>query len=565
MSVLRDPGEIIPVEQDFFMNEYARCAMDITYFVKNYMYIVSLDHGKIKIPLYEWQERVLRNMKGDLRYLLKVARQSGKTTIAIAFILWYSLFHQDKYIAVVAHLFNASKEILRRYRESYMMLPKWLQQGVVKFGKEEIELENGTLIAAFATESPNLRGKSVNLLYLDEFALIKKTAADDFIKSVMPVVSSGLTSRVIITSTPNGYNHFYEMWMQTLPNPETGIVHSKYRAEEVKWDDIPGRDEAWKESILYGDLKGDVAAWEQEFECKFRTSSAGVFNKVPFDEFNSRPLELLYNDCYKLYEKERDPECIYIAGVDMSEGLGKDSCVINVLKYNPSEDKFYQVLNYNDNGADPYHMASVISYIHTKVFQLDTCYIENNKDFGLINILLNDDYGLNDIMAFDNKAKKYGVKTTGQSKPNWVTELLFLLNKEKLILRCLGTQYELSKFGKNGPRYEGLDGAHDDEVMSIMIMMEYVKSNEYAEYKKAGTKTLTQKEEARIGFHIDENNSTVNEFALSNLIEKHTTEHNNNKKLVKPTTETLRKRQTDFNIDDLVAAREQYENGFMNW
>lgn len=1000
-DVLRDPGEVISYTPEM-MEEYMKCYLDPAYFAENYMYIVSLDYGKIKIPLYEWQRRVLRNMKHDLRYLLKVARQAGKTTVTIAFILWYSIFHEDKYIAVVAHLFNASKEILRRYRESYMMIPKWLQQGVVKFGKEEIELENGTLIVAFATESPNLRGKSVNLLYLDEFALIKKTAADEFIKSVMPVVSSGKTSRVIITScvtddtyvytdkgikqigdfvdyerkdiqggyeipdysvcgyrdelnhgslmhndgfketriikskfgeleaslehklwackdgkfdwyrvkeleigdyvshkfgmelwgdndeidfkskrtskrdnyfnidkitpdfayfiglyiaegwmggssgnyhctitcgddlsevmnslglrwsckdglhytigskslletfeylgfdlsnkapekiipkrllemsreniiamiqgimdgdgyaengshkrvgiglsskklidqlriifnnfgipstyeycymkptkkvkvwshnhrlvindyydvkmyfdkigfrfdrkqlisetlvepkrknnydyipfsinkmrelkkeykidhsilnfsgehksskhwnrskmlelkgylneynkdyfenvdnnirwaeitsieksenyvydfslndgddgewnhsviyngilghqTPNGYNHFYEMWMQTLPDPHTGEIKSKYRAESVAWDDIPGRDEEWKNEILYGDLKGDISAWEQEYECQFRTSSAGVFNKIPFDETYSRPVERLFDDFLHIYEAERDDKCIYIAGVDMSEGLGKDSCVINVLKYNPTTDMFYQVANYNDNGADPYTVAAVLNYIHTKIFHLNKAFIENNKDFGLINILLGDDYALNDIVTFDSKSKKYGVKTTGQSKPNWVTELMYLFNKEKMILRCLGTQYEFSKFGKNGPKYEGLDGCHDDEVMSILIMMEYVKSKDYMEYKKAGTINLVQNQESRFSFHLDEENSTVNDFAVANVIEKYSTEHNNNTKLKKPKIEKQRKKRSGgYNIEELVDARDKLLNGLYDF
>jgi intein/homing endonuclease len=52
-----------------------------------------------------------------------------------------------------------------------------------------------------AASSPDgIRGFSPNLLYLDEFAFLRPGMADEFMASVMPTISSGKTTRIIITS-----------------------------------------------------------------------------------------------------------------------------------------------------------------------------------------------------------------------------------------------------------------------------------------------------------------------------------------------------------------------------
>lgn len=80
----------------------------------------------------------------------------------------------------------------------------------------------------------------------------------DFSASVLPVLSSGKSTKLIFTSTPKGLNHFYDYY-EGAKKKTNG-----FKLIEVKWNDVPGRDEKWKEEIL-GTLNHDLERFEQEY------------------------------------------------------------------------------------------------------------------------------------------------------------------------------------------------------------------------------------------------------------------------------------------------------------
>lgn len=96
-----------------------------------------------------------------------------------------------------------------------------------------------------------------NCIYLDEFAFIPSSLQESFFNSVYPTISSGQTSKVIITSTPNGLNMFYKLWADS----EQG--KNEYKRVEANWWDVPGRDEAWKEATIRAT---SAEQFKQEFE-----------------------------------------------------------------------------------------------------------------------------------------------------------------------------------------------------------------------------------------------------------------------------------------------------------
>ena len=72
-------------------------------------------------------------------------------------------------------------------------------------------MKNNSRIIASATTTSSIRGLSVNLLYLDEFAFVEN--AEPFYTGTYPVITSGKNSKVIITSTANGVgNMFHRIW-----------------------------------------------------------------------------------------------------------------------------------------------------------------------------------------------------------------------------------------------------------------------------------------------------------------------------------------------------------------
>lgn len=180
------------------------------------------------------------------------------TTVVAAIILWYILFHENYSVALLAHKLLQAREILGRIQLAYENLPKWLQQGIVEWNKGNVELENGSKILAAATSSSAIRGGSFNMIYLDEFAFVPGNIQGDFFASVYPTISSGNTTKVIITSTPKGLNIFYKLWTEAEQGKNSFVPFS------VHWSDVPGRDEAWKEETIRNTSEQQ---FREEYEC----------------------------------------------------------------------------------------------------------------------------------------------------------------------------------------------------------------------------------------------------------------------------------------------------------
>ncbi len=484
---LRKKGDKIEYTQEM-LEEYLKCSQDPVYFAQKYVYVIHPDRGKEIIQLYDFQREIIEDMVDSTRYMVKVARQSGKTTVSSVFILWYCLFKKDKFIALVSKELGGAKEILARIKISYIMLPKWLQQGIDgEFGKERVLLENGTSLNVFATESEGVRGRTVSFLYLDEFAIIHKNAADSFMDSVMPAVSASTSAKILITTTPKGKNHFYKMW----DSAEKG--KSNWDLKAVRWHDIPGRDEAWKEKTIATDCAGDMTKWNQEYECEFEVdTNNSIYRDAPecFDErdvvqsvsFASNEISF-YEEIPKYDNSGGFSENVYLMTVDVAAGLGMDYSVIHIIRYNIREDMFYQMGKFSSNKVKQYDLADIINYIINNVIHIDKVLIENN---GLaqstIDRLLNE-YDLAEYLTYNTKNRTYGIHSNKQSKLNMVFNLKMLIDKRKISIRDNFTLDELCSFGQVGSKYMGID-AHDDEVTSLYMVTKYLSSPEYKNYKE---------------------------------------------------------------------------------
>lgn len=118
---LRDHNEVVQVTPEQ-IEEIIKCSQDIFHFAEEYFYITHIDHGNIKIPLREYQKRMLQSFVESEYELQKnrvvlSARQIGKcvhedTNIKVSS---KELFYkQNKYIRKVKqiiHLFLTGKPL----------------------------------------------------------------------------------------------------------------------------------------------------------------------------------------------------------------------------------------------------------------------------------------------------------------------------------------------------------------------------------------------------------------------------------------------------------------------
>jgi hypothetical protein len=268
------------------MDEFIKCADNPVYFAMTYMKIINVDRGLIPFGMWDFQQEMLRTFHTNRFSICKLPRQVGKTTTSVAYLLHYILFNESVNIAVLANKASMAREILGRLQLAFEYLPRFLQQGVKEWNKGSIEFANGSRIMADSTSGSSIRGRSFNIVFLDEFAFVPNNIAEAFFMSTYPTISSGKTTKVIIVSTPNGLNLFYRMWEDAIKQK------SEYKPIEIHWSMVPGRDEAWKEQTI---RNTSADQFRQEFECvsgktlvEVRNKVTGVEEKLPIDELFGR-------------------------------------------------------------------------------------------------------------------------------------------------------------------------------------------------------------------------------------------------------------------------------------
>ena len=165
---------------------------------------------------------------------------SLNTVSAAIVMLWTVLFNRDKGVMIVANVSNTVKEIIRKIKDIYKLLPFFLKMGVHNWNEKSLSFENGSRIQTQNRSKEPAIGFTIDLLYLDEFAKIPDNIIRSYYASVVPTVSSVSNSKIIITSTPDGHNLFYEL-LRDAELPEGDVHKNPYKTLKVFWHQIKGR------------------------------------------------------------------------------------------------------------------------------------------------------------------------------------------------------------------------------------------------------------------------------------------------------------------------------------
>jgi hypothetical protein len=464
---LKKTGEQIEWTPEL-IKEYLKCSEDPVYFAKEYIKIVHVDHGLIPLDMYDYQQDIVEKITNNRRVAVLTARQAGKTTTAVAVILHYILFNEFKTVAILANKGDASREVLARIKLAFEALPKWLQQGVEEWNKGNIALENGCNILAGTTSSSAIRGKSISFLYLDEVAFIE--GYDEFFASVYPTISSGESTKLLMTSTPNGLNHFWK----TCKGAEEGT--NGYEFVKVVWSDVPGRNEKWKTETLES-LDHDEEKFNQEYNGQFLGSSGTLISGAKLKEL-AFSIPLYASEGISQYE-QAEKNHIYAMTVDVSRGKGLDYSTFNVIDITTMPYK--QVCTFRDNYISPIDFASIIYRVGT-AYNEALVLVEINDigsqvsdtllmDFGYESLLHTESAGREGkrISSGFGKMSDTGVRTTKSVKAVGCSMLKMLIEQNQFIINDFETIQELSRFSKKGNSYEAEPGSHDDLVMNLVI------------------------------------------------------------------------------------------------
>ena len=460
--------------------EWIKCAEDPVYFAKKYIQIVTLDHGLQSFDMYSFQEEMVNTFHKNRFTICKLPRQSGKSTVVVSYLLHYAIFNDNTNIAILANKASTARDLLTRLQTGYENLPKWLQQGVLSWNKGSLELENKSRITAASTSASSIRGGTYNIIFLDEFAFVPNTVAENFFSSVYPVITSGQSSKVIVVSTPYGMNHFYRLW------DDAQKKKNEYIPIEVHWTDIPGRDEEFKRSTI---ANTSESQWRQEFECLFLGSSdtlisGPILNRLVFDNPKNSSAGL------DVYEDPQEDHT-YVITVDVARGIEKDYSAFIVIDVSQFPHKV--VSKYRNNQIRPILFPQIIKEIalsYNKAYIL--CEVNDvgdqvaaglHYDLEYPNLLMSSMRGrAGQILGqgFSGKKVQLGVKMSKTTKKVGCLNLKTLIEDNKIIFTDFEIINELTTFVQKGNSFEAEDGRNDDLVMCLvmyswLILQDYFK------------------------------------------------------------------------------------------
>lgn len=506
--------------------EIYKCKNDIIYYAETYCYIMTGTQGYKKVKLFPYQKKMLKNYMQNRFNVVLTSRQMGKTVTASIFLLWYSTFHAEKTVGLLSNKAQSAEEIADKIREIMQRIPYFLQPGVINMSSKNIKFDNGSRIVCQGTTKNSFIGFTVHVLYCDEFAHVQRNLLDNFYENAMPTISSMSDSKIIITSTPNGLNRFYHIYNDAC-NGENSYVPIR-----VDWWERPGRDEAWMKATLK-DVGGE-ASFMRQYGNSFMDSGYTLLGPRVIelmktahkfiDKGSLGKYEVPYMNMFR-WEESFDPykelnneNNRFLLSIDIAEGSGKDSSVIQIFKIdllsNNSADirdkiRLTQVGYWKSNEATIKQMAEVLYHLSTHIMLSynHMINIEWNK-YGelLYTYLFMVDGDMNQmesssIINYNTRGAIKGITLSKDSKASCCQDFKLYECKQQFIIQDVDTVGEFANFSRKegSSSYSAITG-HDDMCMSCITAAASFNNRQFQNFVED---LLTPDNDTTISFNYD--------------------------------------------------------------
>ena len=500
------------------IKEIKKCATDIVYFANTYCTVMT-DEGLQTIQLRDYQENMLRQFQQERFNICVASRQVGKTICSSIFIAWYVLFNFDKNALILSNKGATTREIIDKGKTILEHLPFFLKPGIVKYDVFNSKFDNGCRIIGQSTTKKAAIGFTIHLLFMDEFAHIPHNFVNTFYENVYPTVSASVNSKVIITSTPNGFNKFYDIYSAA----EKGL--SEYTPFRVDWWDVPGRDEKWMESEIAN--LGSEEAFNRQYGNQFIASSSLLLSPASLKKIGDWQEDFIFHDVIEMedidipydglvwasgfdVESIEEEENYWLFSIDLAEGNGGDYSVINMFKIETMSPEYFKLVTSPGSFIDFFCLKQIARFrsnehtiedfakiLYTLAF--DMFYGENVKMiiewnmFGseLVKRLQTvfpqrNNFDEEVVVKFkhrvDARNKRFGLKVKKDNKPIFCQNFKKYVAQNRIIISEKETVREAGTFGKmpNGV-YAGQLG-NDDLIMTCINSTEFLTTVDFSEF-----------------------------------------------------------------------------------
>ena len=450
------------------------------HFARKFSYIQHPVKGKLLFDPFEYQERLLKSYHNFRFNVNMLPRQTGKTTCAGIYLLWYAMFTPDQTILIAAHKYTGAQEIMQRIRYAYELCPDYIRAGVTNYNKGSIEFENGSRIVSATTTGNTGRGMSISLLYCDEFAFVQPNIATEFWTSISPTLATG--GRAIITSTPNSdEDTFANIWKEAEKKyddngAEQEVGANGFHSFRSYWQEHPDRDDEWKDEEL-----GRIGEerFRREYDCEF----------LVFDETLISSLKLVAMEAEKpimnmgqtRWYKKLSKQCSYVVALDPSMGTGGDYSAIQVFEL-PS---YTQVAEWRHNTSPITSqirvLKDILDHIASETNNPQGIYwsVENNG-LGEAALIVINDFGEENLPGLfvsepmrKGHVRKFrkGFNTTHSTKISACSRMKTMIENDKMQIFSGALISELKGFVATGSSYQAKTGETDDLISALLLVI----------------------------------------------------------------------------------------------
>jgi hypothetical protein len=459
------------------LDDFLKCCDPNTgylHFMDNFFYIQHPTKGSMVYHPWPYQRKLIDTYHNYRFSINLMPRQSGKSTSAAGYLLWYAMFVPDSTILIAAHKYTGAQEIMQRIRYAYENCPDHIKAGVTTYNKGSLDFENGSRIVSATTTENTGRGMSITLLYLDEFAFVRPSIAKEFWTAITPTLSTG--GKAIITSTPNSdEDQFALIWKGANKTEDefgntTDVGINGFKAYRAHWTEQPGRDEKWAEEIK-AQLGED--RFNREIGCEFIIADETLINPNTLIMLEGK--EPINRMGQVRWYKQPSKGNLYVVGLDPSLGTGSDPAAIEIFEANTTT----QIGEWKHNKTDIPNqiklLAEINKYIVEKTNEPDNIYysLENNTIGEAALISLNE-YGESNIPGIfisESGKKRRGFNTSQKPKLAACAKFKTLLESKRMTIHSRSLISELKAFVAHGGSYAAKIGDTDDLVMASLLIV----------------------------------------------------------------------------------------------
>ena len=550
--------------------EYVKCNRDVEYALKTYLETYDNTVKKyVPLELFPDQLSLLNDYEEYNENIALKYRQAGVSTVTAAWMSRKLVFAKKaapEKILIIANKLDTSLEMANKIKAFVSQWPSWvgIDFDKAKNSQKHYKLTNGCEVKAVATSKDALRGFTPTILVFDEAAFIE--ADNDFWSACMASLSTG--GKVIVVSTPNGYDQiYYEIYDQALRNMNDfkitemfwyrdprytkdlyfvktdNIIHYLLNKEEydpkeiISWEHkaYENRDineikqmmsEGYKPSSEWFEkmvkkLKYDKRKVSQELECNFLGSGDNVFDSLMMQNIRENmieePKQKLMGNALWIW-KEPVVGHKYIMGMDVSRGDSEDYSSFQIIDFDARE----QVAEYvgklpPDTMAEISHKWAVMYSAYVVIDITGGMGVATSRKLQEMNYkdLYVDGVELGNQWKYDPKSAE---KIPGINFNNKRVQIIASFEeamRHKFRVYSSRLYNEMNTFIYMNGRPDHQKGHHDDMIMSI-AMATYVGESSFSQLIK-----VTEQTKAMINSWSVNNNESIKENINFNPVIPH--------------------------------------------